>query len=150
MRLIICIHDPAYLLVHGDLKQRNVLLGDALVIKLADFGATFLAEQTGAINLTTSGRATQHTSICTAPEFLRDINGKKTLSMDVYSYGIMGYEIITRKRIFFKECQSVMTFLIANNGQKPNEKFFDKIADALLKNIGDTPIFLELKKTVYQ
>ena len=48
-------HDPNRSYIHGDLKPQNVLLGDLLVIKLADVGAVAISKYTGTSTLDISG-----------------------------------------------------------------------------------------------
>ena len=63
-------HDPERSYIHGDLKPQNVLLGDLLVIKLADFGAAAITKVTGASSLDLTGEGSaQHLPYYTAPEF---------------------------------------------------------------------------------
>ena len=49
------IHDPNKPYIHEDLKPENVLLGDKLEVRLADFGASAIAKLTdNAISASTS------------------------------------------------------------------------------------------------
>ena len=94
-------HDPTRSYIHGDVKPQNILLSDKLAIKLADFGAMFIAKTAGANSLSVSNnKNTQHTPLYTAPEYLRDPSLPKTPEMDVYGYAMCAYEILTRKRVF--------------------------------------------------
>ena len=145
-------HDQKRPFIHRDLKPQNVLLGDMLTIKLADFGATTIAKLTGATTLTITGGNTQHTPYYTAPEYLVSSEKKRQRSMDVYSYGMIGYEIITRKPVYSGSAVSVATLLtlIAEKGQKPSKDYISKEAKTLTKNSSDWGIFHELKKVIYQ
>ena len=80
-------HNPKKSYIHGDLKLQNVLLGDKLELKLADFGAASInVLYNSTSTLAISGEEnTQHTPYYTAPEFLNDPNKHKCQSMDVYS-----------------------------------------------------------------
>jgi len=138
--------------IHGDLKPQNVLLGDALTIKLADFGATSMAKLTGATTMTFDRDITsQHSPYYTAPELLKDLTQERNCSMDVYSYGMTGYEILTRKEVYSGSQVNieVLMYKIKFEGQKPDTNFFDTIASNLEKNSSDLAIFNELKKIVY-
>ena len=94
-------HNPKKSYIHGALKLQNVLLGDKLELKLADFGAASInVLYNSTSTLAISGEEnTQHTPYYTAPEFLNDPNKHKCQSMDVYSFGMIGYEVITRKAV---------------------------------------------------
>ena len=146
-------HDRKRSFQHGDLKPQNVLLGDQLTVKLADFGAATFANVTSATSLSiTDSTNTQHTQYYTAPEYLENPNMHKTCSMDVYSYGMVGYEIITRKQVF-SGClvkQDLLIDLISTRGQKPDQSYIDEEANTLKRNSRDFVIFHELENIVYQ
>ena len=146
-------HDPKRPYIHGDLKPQNVLLGDSLSIKLADFGATTIVKVTGATSLTVDDNGnSQHTPLYTAPEFLRNLNEKRCRSMDVYSYGMIGYEIITRTRVFSgsQVSEDALIYKIKTEGQKPDESSMDKVDNAQVENSVESIIFNTLKKIVYE
>ncbi|KAG8768166.1 GTP-binding protein Rho1 [Ceratobasidium sp. 428] len=77
-------------MVHGDLKGANVLISDAGVPKLADFGNTKLKEQT--LQLTTQ-TTTPFSLRWAAPEILN--NSPCSVAADVYALGMTIYEIVT-------------------------------------------------------
>ena len=55
--------------------------------------------------------------------------------MDVYSFGMIGYEIITRQ-VVFKDAavkSDVLVTLIMSNGLKPGEKLIDEVEQSLAK-----------------
>jgi len=138
--------------IHGDLKSQNVLLTDALSIKLADFGAIKIAKLTGFTSTSIDNyKNTQHTTLYTAPEYL--INPKKDVrcSMDVYSFGMVGYEILTRKEVF-SGCNvphGALLDLIKENGEKPNVEYIE-VAKTLSRDSDESIIFETLKEIVYQ
>ena len=147
-------HDPNRPYIHGDLKSQNVLLGNLLTVKLADFGAASIEEVTGATSLTINDNgSSQHTPLYTAPEYLRDPNEKRSRcrSMDVYSYGMTGYEIITRTPIFSGSQVSKKTLIsVIIAGQKPDKMCIDEVNKSLVANSCESRIFKTLKKIVYK
>ncbi|KAM9837381.1 guanylyl cyclase C [Aulostomus maculatus] len=77
--------------VHGRLKSTNCVVDNRMVVKLTDFGCnTFLSP----------GR-----DLWTAPEHLR----KQGTSQkgDIYSFAIIGQEIVLRRCTFYTECCSI-------------------------------------------
>ena len=147
-------HDPNRSYIHGDLKPQNVLLGDLLVIKLADFGAATINKYTGASTLAISGENnTQHTPFYTAPEFLKNPTKCRSQKMDVYSFGMIGYEILTTKAVYSGAGVStgVVLNLILFEGQKPDETIVNEVENSLfVKTSNDSEIFRELNKIVKQ
>ena len=82
-------HNSKRSYIHGDLKPQNVLLGDKLHVKLADFGSAAIAEIRGATSLPIRGKSNNsHTPFYAPPEYLKDPTVDKLCSMDVYGYGM--------------------------------------------------------------
>ncbi|KAG8727425.1 GTP-binding protein Rho1, partial [Ceratobasidium sp. 414] len=77
-------------MVHGDLKGVNVLISEAGVAKLADFGNTRLGEQT--LQLTTR-TSTPYSLRWAAPEILE--NSPCSMPADIYALGMTIYETVT-------------------------------------------------------
>ena len=143
-------HDVKKSYIHGDLKPQNILLGHKLEIKVADFGAASIAKITGLTSLTSDTTNTQHTPFYTAPEYLSDPAKDRCSSMDVYSYGMIGYEIITRHVVYSGNSVAYDTLvcLIKTVGQKPDESYLE--TDALMEANSDLEIYAELVNTVRQ
>ena len=136
--------------IHGDLKPQNVLLGDRMQVKLADFGSASIAKLAEASSLSvTADSNTQHTPFYTAPEYLANITKGRHSSMDVYSYGMIGYEILTRNVVFSGASvpHEVIKHLI-REGQKPDERPLNEVAYSLMENSIESVIFAHLKKIV--
>ncbi|XVF83241.1 hypothetical protein PTKIN_Ptkin16aG0119100 [Pterospermum kingtungense] len=91
-------HHFQSLIVHRDLKPTNVLLDDDMVAHVSDFGmAKFLsraASNLGSEQATSSG--INGTFGYLAPEY--GMGGAASPEGDIYSYGILLLEMITRKR----------------------------------------------------
>ncbi|GLJ20852.1 hypothetical protein SUGI_0380200 [Cryptomeria japonica] len=81
--------------IHCDLKPNNVLFGDDMTASIADFGLSNLIFS-NSVNFLTSTNALRGSIGCIAPEY--GIGGNLTTKGDVYSYGILVLELLTRKR----------------------------------------------------
>ena len=145
-------HNSKRAYIHGDLKLQNILLSKNLVVKIADFGAVSILQATsfsvGSFDITPSK---QHTWLYSAPEFLNNPKIKQTRAMDVYSYGILCYEIITRNLAFSTPGnfvpKSTLT-LIKDGGQKPNIELIDEVKQSLIDDEGNRKICCQLEDTV--
>ena len=78
--------------IHRDLAARNVLVGDGLVCKISDFGLTQSVEEAES----KAHKGTKFAIKWTAPEGL--IHNNFSVKSDVWSFGILLYEIITYGR----------------------------------------------------
>jgi len=104
-------------ILHRDLKCSNVLLNNHLEIKLADFGfAKFKQDNNN--NNSSSISSVEGTFAWMAPE-LFDVNGKNTKQSDIYSFGIVCFEIASRKLPWahIKPVHSIGT--IVQKGKRP-------------------------------
>jgi len=74
-------------ILHRDLKSENILLGEDMSVKVADFGISCLESQCG------SGKGFTGTYRWMAPEMIKEKH--HTRKVDVYSFGIVMWEILT-------------------------------------------------------
>ncbi|CAK8682109.1 unnamed protein product [Clavelina lepadiformis] len=141
-------HDKKRSYVHCDLKPQNILVTSDLMMKIADFGSVAIAAATGvtggSITVTSN---TQHTPFYTAPELLRNILREKKPSMDVYSYGMVLYAILTRHPAFSSDnpISGAIIEVIKSLGQKPYRPYLDRAESSLKNKPEDLQIFLFLK-----
>ena len=90
-RGLLCLHQQN--IIHNDLKSPNVLVrhyGDEWKLKLTDFGISKIKQETA--NFT--GQP-QGTAAFMAPELFE--NNDYSLDSDVYAYGIVLWEIVSRE-----------------------------------------------------
>ena len=144
-------HDSKKSYVHLDVKPENILLTEDLNVKLADFGSLDIAKSTGVTSATSRiPSSNQYTLLYTAPERLKDVCGTKIeKSMDVYSFAMVCYEVITRQKVFqdVRANVSLIMNTIAYHGQKPNTKIIDDLEQKLQRqNKVDYEIFQHLRK----
>ena len=102
------------------------MLSKNLVVKIADFGAVSLLQETDfsvrSLNIVPSK---QHTWLYSALEFFNNPEMERIRAMDVYSYALIRYEIITRNQGFATSDNALpglILQIIKDNGQKRNIK----------------------------
>ncbi|CAL1702395.1 unnamed protein product [Somion occarium] len=79
-------------IIHGDLRGANILVDDYMHIRLADFGLAFFADSTTA----TLGSHVGGAARWMAPELLKS-SQRATYASDIYSFGCLCVEVLTRK-----------------------------------------------------
>uniref|UniRef100_UPI00358F4B7C tyrosine-protein kinase yes-like isoform X3 n=1 Tax=Myxine glutinosa TaxID=7769 RepID=UPI00358F4B7C len=79
--------------IHRDLRAANILVGDNLVCKIADFGLARLIED----NEYTARQGAKFPIKWTAPEAA--MFGRFTIKSDVWSFGILLTELVTKGRV---------------------------------------------------
>ncbi|XP_037473949.1 LRR receptor-like serine/threonine-protein kinase ERECTA [Triticum dicoccoides] len=107
-------------ILHGDVKPANILLGDNLQPKISDFGISRLIAKVKEHTKNIIGGITYMD-----PVYLR--TGKLTDRSDVYSFGLVILEVISRKRATHSENNSLLnSFLDCHREGKKATELFDK------------------------
>nr|CDS23729.1 tyrosine protein kinase Fyn [Echinococcus granulosus] len=101
-------------LVHRDLAARNVLVGDNNIVKIADFGLTRAIDTT--TEAYTAKQGAKFPIKWTAPEAA--YRGQFTIKSDVWSFGVVMYEIITHGQEPFPSMSTMETLDQVNNGYR--------------------------------
>ncbi|MDP2886254.1 MAG: protein kinase [Ignavibacteria bacterium] len=100
-------------IVHRDIKPANVMVTADGVVKIVDFG---LAKLSGQTNLTKAG-STLGTSAYMSPEQAR--GEQVDARTDVWSLGVLVYEMITGVRAFKAEYENAVMYSILNAEPEP-------------------------------
>ncbi|XP_041465289.1 ephrin type-A receptor 3-like isoform X3 [Lytechinus variegatus] len=83
---------------HGDLAARNILVGSNLVVKISDFGLSSDVYEVGYQRLSPDRkRPVKWASLET------NLEGKCTIQSDIWSYGVVLYEIFTNGDVPYKD-----------------------------------------------
>lgn len=97
-------------IIHRDLKSHNLLVDENWKVKVCDFGLSKIA-----IDLQSTMTACG-TPCWTAPEILR--NARYTTKADVFSYGIVLWELVTREEPFAGMPAFQVIFAVGNKGTR--------------------------------
>ena len=130
------LHEQKPVIIHGDLKCGNILIGDGFHAKISDFGlARIIQDQSrSTTNNTVSG-----TIEYIAPEYFADPTMKKTEKFDVYGFAISAWEIFSEKRAYHDFCSPGVIPISVQKGMRPClEDIAEDISDHMLNLIADT------------
>ncbi|XP_015915162.1 serine/threonine-protein kinase mos [Parasteatoda tepidariorum] len=103
-------------IVHGDVKPANVIVSPFGVCKLGDFGHSFKLDSF-VNNLWMQNEDVIGTAFYAAPEVLR--GASPTLFSDIYSFGILLWQVHTRELPFAGEHPHVIIYKVAHYGFRP-------------------------------
>ena len=104
-------YDAPQTILHGDLKSMNVLTFKNGVLKITDFGSAKYFDGTRLTSI-------NFTCAWTAPELFKKAQ-KPNLACDVYSYGILLWEMVTHMKPF-SDCDNLQIMFAVNNGDRPD------------------------------
>ena len=139
-------------IIHRDLKPENIMLltknGDPDFVKLLDFG---IARTHAFTHLTATGQVVG-TLPYMAPEVISD--GTLSAAVDVYSLGVIGYEMLTRRKPFPADNPVEILNQVINttppNPSEINRQIPQPLNDLVLKMIekksGQRPGAAEVKR----
>ncbi|KAF6157375.1 hypothetical protein GIB67_004313, partial [Kingdonia uniflora] len=97
--------------LHRDLKSENLLLGEDMSVRVADFGISCLESQCG------SGKGFTGTYRWMAPEMIKEKH--HTRKVDVYSYGIVLWELLTALTPFHDMSAEQAAFAVVEKNARP-------------------------------
>ncbi|HUI11777.1 MAG TPA: protein kinase [Bacteroidota bacterium] len=114
-------------IIHRDVKTDNVMLTGDGAVKLTDFG---LAKLKGRGQITREG-STMGTAAYVSPEQLRSEEADHR--SDIFSFGVVLYEILTGHIPFRGDHESALTYSIAHEDPVPVEAYRKDAPAALVK-----------------
>jgi serine/threonine protein kinase/Flp pilus assembly protein TadD len=122
-------------IVHRDIKSSNIMITDEGKVKIMDFG---LAKIGRGIHSTNAG-TTMGTTAYMSPEQVK--GDEVDFQTDIWSFGVVLYEMLTGKLPFWNEYEQAVIYLILN--QEP---------DSVLSIKKDIPGYLEkiIKKSLHK
>jgi len=130
------LHSRATPIFHRDLKSGNVLIRDpSLFCVICDFGESQL--HTDVLNLidptntTESGTQLIGTPQYMPPEIMRAGKGAFTAASDVYSYGVLVWEVFTRRSPWKGMMPIQIMFQVMRRKKRPDFREEDKVPEQL-------------------
>lgn len=98
-------------ILHRDLKSENLLLGEDMCVKVADFGISCLESQCG------SAKGFTSTYRWMAPEMIKEKHHTK--KVDIYSFGIVLWELLTALTPFDSMTPEQAAFAVCQKNARP-------------------------------
>jgi len=136
-------------IVQRDLKARNILVDESLNAKVADFGLSRVIDEEEANKLTACG-----TPAWTAPEVVR--MERYTEKVDVYSFGIIMWELITRQEPYGGRKGVQIAYAAAEQGLRPDipsycpDDYAELMQECWQDQPDDRPTFSNILKRLFQ
>jgi serine/threonine protein kinase/Tfp pilus assembly protein PilF len=112
-------------IVHRDIKSDNLMLTNDGLVKIMDFG---LAKLKGVSRLTRTG-STLGTLAYTSPEQAQDMELDQR--SDIFSFGVVLYEMITEQLPFKGEHQAAIIYSILNETPEPLARYKANVPEGL-------------------
>jgi serine/threonine protein kinase len=113
-------------IVHRDVKTDNIMVNSKNQIKVMDFG---LAKLKGSLKLTKTS-STVGTLAYMAPEQIQ--GGEVDARSDIFSFGVVLYEMLTGHMPFRGEHEAAMVYSIVNEEPTPIQKYLPEISSELV------------------
>jgi serine/threonine protein kinase/ABC-type phosphate transport system substrate-binding protein len=128
-------------IVHRDLKSLNLLLDNKWNVKVSDFGLTKFKEESKSSGA--SNTALQGSIHWTAPEVLNENPDVDFILADVYSFGIILWELLTREQPFAGMSPAAVAVAVIRDNLRPAMPS-SEMADTLAMESASSPEYVEL------
>jgi len=126
---LIYLHSSSPPIIHGDLKPTNIVFDNENNVKLMDFGFSSIKQETRENNNETTSKGLRWM----APELLIE---KPTLKSDIYSFGVIIWQLFTHKLPYPDAKNEVQVFNSMKNSNTLKFKFPPNIS-LMLKQLGE-------------
>lgn len=113
-------------IVHRGVKTDNIMVNSKNQIKVMDFG---LAKLKGSLKLTKTS-STVGTLAYMAPEQIQ--GGEVDARSDIFSFGVVLYEVLTGHMPFRGEHEAAMVYSIVNEEPTPVQKYLPEVSSELV------------------
>ena len=126
------LHQLEPVIIHGDLKSRNILIGEGYHAKISDFG---LADTIQTISRSQNENKVSGTIEYIAPEYLENPYLKKTEKFDVYGFAVSVWEIFSQKRAYYDFSDRKLFAGTVQNGTRPNIVDIERTAPETIRKL---------------
>ncbi|MBI5473704.1 MAG: protein kinase [Ignavibacteriae bacterium] len=116
-------------IIHRDIKSENIMVNAKNQIKVMDFG---LAKLRDSVHLTKTS-STIGTIAYMAPEMIQ--GGDADARSDIFSFGIVLYEMLAGKMPFRGEHEAAVVYSIVNENPQPLENILPSVPSSFVKII---------------
>ncbi|MGA7836611.1 MAG: serine/threonine-protein kinase [Ignavibacteriaceae bacterium] len=111
-------------IIHRDIKPENILIGTDYHLKIADFGLAMIQSD---------DKLTQDSSVVGTPSYMspEQLRGEKSLQTDIFSAGIVAYELYSGSNPFSGNAVSDTVNKILNYDENIGTIDFNKLPEAV-------------------